>query len=168
MFDFIARFFTKRLIAKNKKKESVPYTNWDSVKSIAFIIDVHTTINKSKLDAFFAQLNKYFSVYLVETNKSEPTFSDWSCITKKQKSIFGLPKKELFEKLKAKNYDVLVCVNPSDNTFTSNLCASIHAGLRCGSNDTFGELDLIIASSNKELIAVLEECVRYLKMIKKQ
>ena len=166
MFTQIASYITKSKIVQQSKTRQKQFLNWENIFIIALIIDEKEAINKSELDKFVESLKKYIEVFLVEINSAQASYGDFKCVTKKDKTILGLPKTVFLAEPKAKKYDLIITVSNKHKLFSANLISQLSSPFKCGSSDLFGELDLVIErNESQNLIVYLKEVVRYLQMI---
>ena len=167
MFKGIANYLTRSTIAAQNLKRQKQFLSWEKVFIIALIIDEKAAVNKSELDKFIEGTKKYIEVFYVELNSKQSTFSDWKCLTKKEKTIFNLPKVSFLNEVKEKKYDLVINVSQLQQVFTANLVSQLNSSFKCGNNNLYDELDLIIErNESQNLISYLKEVVKYLEMIR--
>lgn len=168
MIRSISKYLTRSVIQAQNKTRKKQFLEWDQIKSIALIID-SSGINKSKLDEICTASGKYFEVFFIEIRSKNPSFSDWKCLLKKDKSLIGLPSKAVMDEFKKKKFDLCISLNKKGNLYTCYLTGIINAPFKCGLHDVDGELDLIVANEEGRSVEQdLAEVMRYLKMIKTQ
>jgi hypothetical protein len=159
----ILKYRIKRENLLRKKK----FISWDKVEKIALIIEKKDNINKSAIDTFVDSSKKYIEVFYIETKSKESSYSDWQCFSKKDKSFWNLPKKSIYYELKRKKFDIVVTTCSDTNFFAVALTSCINAPLKCSNISRYDYTDLIIKKAESlNLIAYLEETMRYLKMIR--
>lgn len=146
------------------KKQFLP---WDRIEKIAIVISKHDDLNKSEIDRFIETTQKYTEIFFVELDSKLPTYSDWHCFSKKDKSLLKLPKNNLIKELKTKRFDLVINTSTEDDLFSMALSSSLLSVIQCDSSDRFNNANLIIKKKeNYSIINYLEEVIKYLKMIK--
>jgi len=167
MLTKIAAYITRSKVAKQSLVREKHFLNWDKINKIALVIDDKEVINKSELDKFTEGLKKHIEIFFVELKSKQPTFGDWKCLSKKNKNILNLPKDFFLNEIKEKKYDLVINASLQYSVFSANLINHLNAPFKCGNNNLFGELDLIIETRESEsLLSYLKEVVKYLAMIK--
>lgn len=167
MFKSISSYLTRKAVHRSNSRRKKNYLNWDKINRIALVIEEGEKFSKNEIDQFVQSLKKYTEVFFVELRSKQASYGDWKCLTKKDKTFFGLPKPEIISSLKSKSFDLLICVNRTDSFFISCLASAINAPYKCGNIDLFGELDLIIERKpDQPLLSYLKEVQKYLEMIK--
>ncbi len=167
MLTKIADYITKSKIGKQNAARQKHFLNWNNIKSIALLLESDLTLNKSALDKFIEETNKHLEIYYVEINSKQASYGDWKCLIKKDKTILGLPKNLFLEEVKPKNYDLVINISSSYQSFSANVVSHINSPFKCGNNNLCGELDLIIEKKESQnLNSYLKEVVKYLEMIK--
>lgn len=159
----ILKYRIKRENILRKKK----FISWDKVEKIALILEKKDSINKSAIDKFVDTSKKYIEVFYVETKSKEATYADWQCFSRKDKSFWNLPKKSIYSELKGKKFDVVVTTCSDNNFFAIALASCLNATLKCSDSTRYDYTNLVIKKAESlNLIAYLEETIRYLKMIR--
>lgn len=167
MLHTIAKIQLKSKIHRNNALRKKQFYNWNNIQKIALIIGNQDVINKSLLDTFIEQLQTYTEVFFIETNSKTPSYSDWHCFAKENKSALGLPKKVMVDALQNKKFDLVIDAAKGYEIYSAAIAAYIHAPLNCGTQNWFEQHDLIIhRTENQDLLPYLNEVVKYLKMIK--
>ncbi|MCW3075661.1 MAG: hypothetical protein JWO32_270 [Bacteroidetes bacterium] len=167
MFKFIAEYYTRSAVHKSNHSRTKQFLNWENIHRIALIIENKQGINKSELDKFIEETKKHVKVFLVDINAGVPSFADWQCFTRKQKTLLGLPTGEVYAQIKNDKYDLVINACRTYKLFGSNLTAQLNAGYKCTCVDLFGEADLVIERKDKtDLLSYLKEVKKYLEMIK--
>lgn len=167
MLRSIAQISLRSKIKRDNLERQKKFLPWDKIEKIALIIDKDTALNKSALDKFVEDTKKYIQVFYVETSSKEPTYHDWNCFSKKDRSLLNLPKKDLETQLKQQRFDVVINTCSEDNLFSASLCSSLSAYLKCSRSEGHNVSDLIIKKSEPfNIIAYLNDVIKYLKMIR--
>lgn len=167
MFRFIAESLLRSQIKKDNSGVKKQFIPWDNIQRIALIIEGNDHFNKSALDKFIAESKKYVEVFYVELKSKQATFSDWQCFSKKDKNTVSLPKKELLEALKKKQFDLVINTIHEDELYAVSLCSSLPAPFKIGHSGKYNDVNLIIKRiEHHNLISYLNDALRYLKMIK--
>ncbi|MCC6372246.1 MAG: hypothetical protein IT236_14675 [Bacteroidia bacterium] len=167
MLNNLAEILLKSKIEKDNAQRKRRFLNWDKIEKIALIVSKDEALNKSAIDTYIERTKKYVEVFHIELNSKEPSYGDWECFSKKDKSLLRLPKKNRIEKLKTKNFDLVINTSNTDELFSTSLSSSINAALKCGTSERFNDTDLIIVKKESgNLIKYLDDVVTYLKMIK--
>ena len=167
MFGFLSKILLKSNIARENSRRHRKFLAWDNIEKIALIICKEDQINKSAIDKFINETKKFIEVFYVEPTSKQPSFGDWQCFCKKDKSLINLPKKTVRQELKSKRFDVVINTSDENDFFSVAIASSLNAYLKCGRNNTFNDLDLIIKKTEPfSLNNYLNDTVKYLKMIK--
>jgi hypothetical protein len=164
---FIAKIILNYNVSRENKQREKKFVPWEKVEKIALILNNKDNINKSAIDRLIDETKKYIEVFYIETNSKQPTFGDWKCFSKNDKTFLGLPKKNMLDDLKRKKYDVVINTCGEQNLFSTALCASLPGYLKCHSSDNLGYADLIIKKTEPySLLLYLDTVIKYLKMIR--
>lgn len=167
MLNKLAEITLRSQITKNNSSRQKQFLPWDKIQKIALIISKDTTINKSAIDKFINDSQKYVEVFFIELSSKEPSYGDWNCLTKKDKSLLSLPKNQTFEGLKDKKFDLVINAANQSILFASAITSALKAPLKCSQATNYNEAELIIEKTEPfNLINYLNDVVKYLKMIK--
>lgn len=167
MFSSLARYLAKSKIINADSKRKRDFIDWNSIDKIALLIDTSAPVNKSEIDKFTESTGKYCDVYFLELNSKVPSYSDWICFTKKDKTALNLPKSHIDSTLKNRKYQLVINVCQKFDLYAALLCSQLNAPYNCGIQNLFGETDLIIEKEkDKGVTLYLKEVVRYLQMIR--
>jgi hypothetical protein len=167
MFKSVSTYLTRKKVQRNNSKRKKNYRSWDQISRIALVIEDGEKFSKNEMDQFVQSLKKYTEVFFVELKSKQASYGDWKCLTKKDKTFFGLPKPETASPIKSNSFDLLICINKTGSFFISGLASAFKAPYKCGNADLFGELDLIIERKpDQSLLSYLKEVRRYLEMIR--
>jgi hypothetical protein len=162
----ISEIVLKSRIEKDNAIRSRKFMSWDNIDKIALIVHKEQVHNKSAIDSYIARTNKHVEVFYLEPHSKEPSYGDWECFTKKDKSLLGLPKKERLNALKSRHFDIVINTCDAD-FFSTAISSALNAPLKCGSSGYYKDTDLIITKSEPfNLIKYLDDTVIYLKMIR--
>jgi hypothetical protein len=160
----ITQILLKALL-KHPVNLKTEFKGWQSLKNMAIVVDTAYPINKSELDKFCKELNVYVEVFYVELNAKIPSFADWQCFTKKQKTIFNLPKQNTITTTTI--FDCVINACDIQNYFATALCYQLKSNFVCGINSEYNKPQLVVLKTeNSTLISYLTTVVNYLKMIK--
>jgi len=102
MFRLIAEMIVRSNIKKQSPGNEKHFLPWDGINKIALIISSSAAPNKSAIDKFIADSQKYIEVFYVELSSKQASYADWHCLTKKDASFLKLPKSKVAEDLKRK------------------------------------------------------------------
>ncbi|MDO9001106.1 MAG: hypothetical protein Q7W45_15180 [Bacteroidota bacterium] len=167
MLNKIAEINLKSLITKNNLNSKKQFLPWDNVQKIALVISNDNSINKSAIDKFIFDSQKYVEVFFIELNSKTPSYGDWKCFTKKEKSLSNLPKKAVIDDLNTKKFELVINASVNFNLFAAVVTACLKAPLKCGQTNKYNEVELIIQKTEPfNLTNYLNDVVKYLKMIK--
>lgn len=167
MLKRIAEILLRSKIERENKARKKKYIPWDKAQKLALIISSDQIKNKSSIDRYIEGTKKYVEVFVIETESKAPSYADWNCMIKKDKSFLKLPTRGVLDAHKGKQFDVLINVCSESNLFATSLSSTLQASLKCGRNDRFGVSDLIIKrEDNFDLIKFLDDLTGYLKVIK--
>lgn len=167
MFAGIASYLTRTNVVKENSLRKKQFLSWNKIQRIALIIDEKKSVGKNEIDKFIEATAKYAEVFFVELSSKEASFADWKCFTRKDRNHLDLPKQHAYDSIKTKKFDLVINISSSHPLFCANIVSAIQADFKCGNEDQFGELDLIIErKGSQNLIAYLNEVKKYLEMIK--
>ena len=167
MFNSIARFILKSKVSEENSNRQKKFMPWDKIEKMALIIEEQDSLNKNLIDRFIDDTKKHIEVFYIQTGSKDATYSDWNCYSKKDKSLWNLPKKEKHSELKSKKFDAVINTCSETNLFATAVSSTLGAHLKCAENNSFNLPDLIIKKPDAfNLKNYLDETVKYLKMIK--
>ena len=167
MINKLAEITLRSQVAKDNVTLPKYFLSWDKIEKVALVISKDETLNKSALDKFVADSQKYVEVFLIELGSKEASFGDWKCFTKKDSSFLNLPKKTVSDGLSQKKFDLVINASNNFNLFASSVTSVLKAPVKCGQTNGFNEVQLIIQKTVPfNLINYLNDVVKYLKMIK--
>ncbi len=166
MLKLFAGHTVKSMVRKNNQRSSRKFLNWNEVRSIALVIESSEQTSKQQMDQLLDEFNKHCEVFYLELRSTTPSYSDWHCLTKKDKNLIGLPKTKLLNGFKSKKYDLIINTAADAILYSAALCSSLQSTCTCSSTAEFGHSDLIIRRLKEQnLITYLKEVLRYLKLI---
>jgi hypothetical protein len=169
MLRSVAKLSLRSKIRTGELLRSKDFLPWEKIRKIALIISKRDNVNKSTVDKFIDSTGKYFEVFYIELDSRTPSFHDWHCFTRKDRSILSLPKKKLSEKLSTREFDVVINSCQEIELFSTSVASTLKAPLKCGSTGKYHDVDLIIKKKGiNSLIDYLNEVIRYLKMIREK
>jgi hypothetical protein len=168
MLRWLAGYNLRTNIEKANRSRKRQFVPWDQIEKIALIVQKDENLNKSMLDNFIADSRKYIEVYCVELNSKVPSFGDWRCLYKKDRSPWlQLPSKAVVQELQEKNFDVVINTCSDNNLFSASLTSIIPASFKCAPSVRYNYADLVIERRDPyHLLGYLEDIVSYLKMIR--
>lgn len=167
MFKAIAKIILKSKISRENSARQKKFVPWDKIEKMALIIEKQDSLNKSVIDRFIDDTKKHIEVFYIETSSKDCTYSDWNCYSKKDTSLWNLPKKTKESELKSKKFDTVINTCSETNLFATAISSTLGAHFKCAENDSFNLPDLIIKKTDPfNLKNYLDETVKYLKMIK--
>ncbi|MGZ3920410.1 MAG: DUF6913 domain-containing protein, partial [Bacteroidia bacterium] len=143
------------------------FLNWDKIEKIALILDNAQPINKNELDKFIESTKKYIDVYYLELNSKNPSFADWICFTKKDRTFLNLPKSHVESSIKNRQYQLVINTAEKYPLFAAHLLSQINPPYSCGIQNLFGETDLIVEKNTSvNIVEYLKDVKKYLEMIR--
>jgi len=167
MLGGITKFILQSKIRQEEGKRQKKFLPWEKIEKIAVIVEKQDALNKSSIDKFIEETKKYIEVYYVELKSKQPSFNDWHCFSKKDKSFWDLPNKSMESELKTKKFDAVINTCNENNLFAIAISSSLPAYLKCSENNRFNLADLVIKKTTPfTLKTYLDETVKYLKMIR--
>lgn len=158
-----------KLQSKIRQKTDVTKTflSWDKINSLAIIIGQDPQLNRNALDKWTGDTKKLVEIFYVETQSKLPSYGDWNCFIKKDKTFLDLPKKEVENALLNKKYDLVINTSDSDDLYSAALLNLLSAPFKCAASENFQDANLIVRPSVKgNLIHQLQDTLRYLQMIR--
>jgi hypothetical protein len=167
MFGKIGEIVLKSKIEKDNAIRSRKFLSWDNIENIALIVSKEQDLNKSAIDKYIERTKKHIEVFHIELSSKEPSYGDWECFARKDKSLLQLPKKSRIDALRSKHFDLVINTCEENSFFSTAVSSSLNAALKCGSSNRFNDTDLIIKKTEPfNLIKYLDDIVVYLKMIR--
>ena len=140
---------------------------WGKIKNVALVIEGSPAFNKNSIDRFVESLGRYVEVFYVEARSSRPTYSDWSCLTRRDFNLLKLPKQKVIDALRKKKFDLVINAAPAANSGAVLVAAALPARLHCSTSHRYHDARLVITrSETKSLAEYLAQVVHYLEMIK--
>ncbi len=169
MFDSISRWLLKSKLSQKNKEAKRRFLTWDQVNSLALIISQDSAINRNALDKWIADTKKFVEVFYIETSSKVATYGDWFCFTRKEKTLFNLPKKTVEEELLQKKYDLIINTSGNQNYFAAAVLLALDAPYKCAASTELQDANLIVSPSVQgNLIHQLQDTMRYLQMIREE
>jgi len=167
MLGALAKMILKSKIKRDNLRRQKKFMPWEQIEKMALIIETQDSLNKSLIDKFIDDTKKHIEVFYIELQSKEPSYNDWHCFSKKDKSLWNLPAKSVESELRTKKFDAVINTCTETNLFAMSVCSSVPAYLKCGEHAGFNLADLIIKNTQPfNLKNYLDETVRYLKMIR--
>jgi hypothetical protein len=167
MLSSIAKILVKSQITRENTTRKKKFLPWDNIEKIALIINKDDSVNKSAIDKFVEGTRKYVEVFYIEIKSKDSSYNDWHCFSKKDRSLFNLPKKNIESGLRHKKFDVVINTCEGDNLFSTAICSSLSAPLKCTTSSKFNDGDMIIKKTEPfHLLNYLADTIKYLKMIR--
>jgi hypothetical protein len=163
----INNFATRRKVKQLNEQHGKKFVDWEQIKKIALFIEASSKINKSEMDKFVESLGKYVSVFYLETRSKTKTYSDWKCITSKDKTISGMPKAAVLKEVAAEKFDLAISACKQHSNFTARIFAQCNSDYKCGASDVYGESPLVIEwKEGADTLVYLKDVLKYVQMIR--
>jgi hypothetical protein len=154
-------------LARDVKERKKDFLSWEKISTIALILSSEDHPSKDFIDRFVASTGKYVEVFYIETDSQVPSYSDWSCFTRKERTVLKLPRKTVISSLHKKHFDLVINACPEGTLFAKHLLSILNAPLKCSSSGRLTDADLVIKRKGLPgLPEYLQEVIRYLKMIR--
>lgn len=167
MFSAISRWLIKNRLRAQERNDQKSFLDWERVDSIALIVATTEGLNRNALDKWIGDTKKFIEVFYIEPKNKNATFGDWNCFTKKDKTIFNLPKKTIETQLNQKTYNLVINTALPDNYFATAVFNALQAPFKCAPSTELQDANLIVRPSVEgNLIHQLQDTLRYLQMIK--
>ncbi len=166
MFPFISRLV---LNSRFPGHAAAPrsFLPWDHIQRMAVIIGAESQPAKHAVDQFILETKKFVEVFFIETRSKVPSYNDWICFIKKDKSFLDLPKADIENSLKQKKFDLVINTCDAANVFSAAVSASLSAPLKSAPSQRFHDAHLIIRKNpNKNVLDYLNDTLHYLRMIR--
>jgi hypothetical protein len=168
MFRSIARWLLRSKLSKASSDAPKNFLSWQQINSIGLIISKDTSLNRNALDKWIADTKKFVEVFYVETSEKIASYGDWYCFTKKDKTLFNLPKKTIEADLQQKKYDLLINTASDKDYYAAAVLIALNAPYKCAASPELQDANLIVSPSVEgNLIHQLQDTMRYLQMIRK-
>lgn len=168
MFKSIARWLLRSKLSQVSPDTPKDFLSWAQINSIGLIISKDSALNRNALDKWISDTKKFVEVFYIETSAKVPSFGDWYCFTKKDKSLFELPKKSIEQELHDKKYDLVINTASAKDLFAAAVLIAIKAPYKCAASPELQDANLIVSPSVEgNLIHQLQDTMRYLQMIRK-
>ena len=166
----MASFLSRYLISSRVRKENVnvkrQFMGWPAISRLALVID-QKQINKSQIDNFVQNSGKYIDVYLVETSAKVPSFNDWKSLTRKERTLIGVPNENAYNLVSKDAYDAIIVLTETDPDYCAAIVSSMKASFKCGNRNSYGEVDLIVECKSESSVTDKLSIIRkYLEMIR--
>jgi len=169
MFPYLSRIILRTRIKRNQASRQKRFLPWEKIESIALILNQNDSINKSAIDKFVSETKKYIEVFYIEIKSKEPSYGDWICICKKDRSVLNLPNKKTEIVLKNKKFDLVINACADEDLFSAAIFSSLSAPYKCAGSSVFIDADLVITPAKpRNVINYLNDAVHYLKMIRQE
>lgn len=167
MMGFFARMILRSKLQKDADAPSRTFLPWDKVSKVALIISASPEVNKSAIDRFIAETKKFVEVFYVEPKSKQPSFGDWICFSRKDKSIFNLPNASVEEQLRQKKYDLVINTSPEQDLFSAAILRFLSAPLKCATGSWMQDANLVVKQREQgSLLTYLDDTIKYLQMIR--
>lgn len=167
MLGFIARIKLRSAVQNDSRNRRKTFLPWDKIEKIALVIEKEDAPGKNAIDKFVDDTKKFVEVFYIETGSKLPSYADWQCFSKKDRSVFNLPKSGLMSSLRKKQFDVVINTCNGANLYAAAISSAIPATLKCATGSHYNYADLIIRKTSAgNLIQYLNDTVKYLKMIR--
>lgn len=157
----------KNLLHRKKSRTARNFLNWHEAKTITLILEQEESLSRHEIDLFLNQLDKHVEVLFIESRSKIPSYSDWTCYTKKDFSLLSLPKKNILLQLHKRKSDLVINTTMRNGGFSAALASSINCPCVCSASDHYGHGDLHIKRRDDQpLLDYLRQVIHYLKMIR--
>jgi hypothetical protein len=167
MLHWIAKTYLKNKIAGDRKVHKQHSMAWDKVERIALILDKNDKINKSEMDKLLDSTKKFIEVFYIELSSKTATYADWTSFLKTDKSLLGLPKSTVLDKLKSKKFDVVINAASDNHLYAAAIATHLPAPCKSSTGNYYNIGDLIIHKQTTDTTtSYLNQVVTYLKMIR--
>lgn len=166
MLGWLAKYITRERVQSDNKNRKKQFLSWKKVEKIVLLID-EKDVNRNEIDRILESTKKYIEVIYVQTSSKQASYGDWKCLVNKNKTFLGLPNAVTNALFRDKRYDIVINLCRQHALFAANLTSQLKAAFKCGFNNLFGELDLIIeGKQNQNLVSSLKDVEKYLQMIR--
>lgn len=157
----------KNLLLRKKTQHTGNFLNWHEAKHLVFILEKEADFSRHEFDQFLTQLDKHAEVLYIEPGSKSPSFSDWTCYTKKDVNLLALPKKHILQNLHQHKCDLVINTVRVNEVYSAALAGSINSTCVCSASDHLTHGDLHIKRrEDQPLIDYIRQVIHYLKMIR--
>lgn len=180
----VKNFFLKKKL--DAKRYNLTYKSWQEIRDILLLFKSDTSENNSQVKKFIKSVkneNKNIvACCFVDKRKSDtPTLDDYIVIDKSNVNFLEKPKLNHIEPLLNAHYDVMIDITETEVVPLAYVMSLVDYGFSCGvKKENFGYYDFVLDFSNKQnfkseedyiseddfSMSILEQMVKYLKMIK--
>lgn len=165
MFNFLKNVLLNQELKQTNSKRQ--FVEWATVKNICVVIPNETSfLNAVKTLA--TESKKEVDAVVLHADKLSVNKEVYLSFNKKDLTWLGLPNAEAIKRLRAKNYDIVICGDISGNFSLKALTLLIPAKCRLGSAELAyaDAFEIAIAGETKDFGNFLKQALKYLMMIK--
>jgi hypothetical protein len=166
MLDSIGDYILDQRFGKRKTRT---FTNWDKVKSICVIAEADRFFNEKLVHESFSKHSRSFDLILFHPNTTSIASGTFLSINKKDLGFLSLPKQEVSEKIRQKEYDVLLDCNEKGSRASKAFTMAVRAKCKVGHKHLFYSEMFDLCIDLKEPVKLndyLMAALNYLMMIK--
>jgi hypothetical protein len=160
-------FLLNRYLKKNANVQD--YVGWQAVKAIVLLYDVEQNGTRPEIGQLADRLiteGKTLSILCFQEGKKPAENVPQHTFYKKDTTLFGSPKSAVRERL-PQQADILIDWTKAPTSPNDFFAARIKSGLKLGVDRTLSCFDVTIQGRQSAPEMVIEEIVKYIKMINK-
>lgn len=161
MFEWLKNYLLQQEIESISKTQK-QFVEWEKVQSVVILVGQEQFSN---IKEFAKQTGKNVDIIVIHSDKTSDTKDCFLSFNKNDFNLFGLPKTVAIQKLKSKNFDVLIDTDFNNSSLMKTLTGLTPAKCKLGPESAnYNEFfDISIQSSQQDF---LKQALKYLMMIK--
>lgn len=165
MFQLLKDFLLEQELEKNNSGRQ--FVDWQNANRICLIIPNEALV-LNHIANFIKECRKETDVILFNNDKLTVENGVYLSINKKDFNLLGLPKPEIIQKLKSKNYDIVICGDMKGDFTLKALTLLMNSKCKVGRGELgYSRLfDISISEVNGDFGNFLKQVLKYLCMIK--
>lgn len=163
----LAGYTIKNLLQRKHSATPRKFINWSEARSITLILEQENPFSRHEIDSFLKGLDKHIEVMFINLKAKTPEYGDWTCYTRKDLNLLGMPKRPLLQQLQKQRCDLVINTAMKNAAFSSAIASAITSSCVCSANDHLGHGDLHIKRRDDQVLTdYLRQVIHYLKMIR--
>lgn len=161
MFEWLKNYLLQQEI-KSISKIQKQFVEWEKVRSAVILVG---SGQYAAVKDFAKQTGKNIDIIVIHSDKTSETKDCFLSLNKKDFNFFGLLKPEGIQKLKSKDFDVLIDTDFNNSALMKTLTGLTPAKCKLGPESAnYNEFfDISIQSNQQDF---LKQALKYLMMIK--
>lgn len=165
MLQFLKDFLLEQELKKTNSGRQ--FVDWHNVNRICLIVPNEFAVI-SNVTNFISESEKETDVVLFSNDKLTVKNDVYLSLNKRDFNFLGLPKSEIIQKLKNKNYDIVICGDMKGSFSLKAITLLVNSKCKVGRGELgYSKLfDISISEENGDFGNFLKQALKYLSMIK--